>query len=246
MYLRKPWLPNGRERLAVGLAACGDDCIPLTAQHGGGGVDPVVVKNGQFSDGPFTDKGAALRPGRYVLEIWIFGATNDEPPDVLAIIGSRGENMLGPLVGACCFAFIGTQAELQKERDDAPERALHLGASIYYARYVEIGPPVPNSLSQSYQPQPQPLRTPNAVQDQSRSPVTTAFTECLLSQGRNGSYTSFDGGMSAIRLMGVACKAQWDAWQDECIAQGGTDGGPGGCTMQAGIMAQAALKMLGK
>jgi hypothetical protein len=87
---------------------------------------------------------------------------------------------------------------------------------------------------------------PLSVHAQSKSLITKAFTDCLLSQGQNGSYTSFDGGRSAIRLMGQACKAQWDAWQDQCIAKGGTDGGPGGCTMQAGLLAQTALKLLGK
>ena len=87
---------------------------------------------------------------------------------------------------------------------------------------------------------------PIATQAQTGRPITEAFIECLLSQGQNGSYTSFDGGKSAIKLMGEACKSQWDAWQDQCIAQGGTDGGPNGCTMQAGVLAQSALKLLGK
>jgi hypothetical protein len=78
------------------------------------------------------------------------------------------------------------------------------------------------------------------------SPATLAFQDCLLSQGRDGAYTSLDGGKSAIRLMGIACRSQWDTWQKECIANGGTDAGPNGCTVQAGILAQVALKLLGK
>jgi len=81
--------------------------------------------------------------------------------------------------------------------------------------------------------------------DRKHDPVTKAFAECLSSQAQSGSYSSFDGGTSAINLMG-ACKAQWDAWEDQCIADGGTDGGPGGCTMQAGLLAQAAIKLVGK
>jgi hypothetical protein len=29
-------------------------------------------------------------------------------------------------------------------------------------------------------------------------------------------YTSRDGGKSAIMLMGIACKSEWDAWFKEC------------------------------
>jgi hypothetical protein len=75
------------------------------------------------------------------------------------------------------------------------------------------------------------------------SSVTKAFNDCLLSQAQNGSYTSSDGGVSAIRLMGQ-CEAQWNAWQDQCIAAGGdTDGD---CTLKAAMLAQSALKMRGK
>ena len=81
---------------------------------------------------------------------------------------------------------------------------------------------------------------------QNQAAATKAFADCLLLQGRDGAYTSFDGGKSAIRLMGEACKAEWNAWEDQCIANGGADGGFNGCTAQALIQAQLALKMLGK
>ena len=74
-----------------------------------------------------------------------------------------------------------------------------------------------------------------SAQAQSGEVVKKAFVDCLISQAQSGSYTSYDGGMSAIKLMGQ-CRAQWDAWQDQCIADGGTDGGVGGCTMQAGML----------
>jgi hypothetical protein len=155
IWIAKPWQPNAKERLAVGLAVCGDDCLPLTATNYDTG-DDVLVKNGQFSDGPFTDKGAALRPGTYVLEIMISGASS-EPPDVLAIIGSRGEKMTGPLVGACCFGE-RDQAVIQKTMDEQRRDAPILGASVYYARYVKIGnqpaaSPAPSAASdEMYRP----------------------------------------------------------------------------------------------
>lgn len=78
-------------------------------------------------------------------------------------------------------------------------------------------------------------------------PANKAFLECLLLQGRTGSYSSFDGGRSAIRLMSLACKSQWEAWQKQCVADRGTDSGPNGCTVRAArLLAQTALKLLGK
>jgi hypothetical protein len=81
-----------------------------------------------------------------------------------------------------------------------------------------------------------------SVEAQSGGAITKAFTDCLLSRAQNGSYTSFDGGKSAMLLMGQ-CTAQWNAWQDKCMADGDTDGG---CTLKAAMLAQSALKLLGK
>ena len=141
IWLKKPWLPNGKERLAVGLSACGDDCFPVQTNSklpDGVGLG-VVVKNGHFSDGPFTDNGAALRPGEYVLEVSSYFAAT-QPADVRAIIGPLGENMTGPLVGGCCFGSNMSQAEIQKELDKLRSATPTVGASFYYARYVTIGP----------------------------------------------------------------------------------------------------------
>src|SRR5271165_2733397 len=83
---------------------------------------------------------------------------------------------------------------------------------------------------------------PMSVQAQSASPVTKAFTDCLLSQAQKGSYTSSDGGRSAMLLMGE-CDATWKSWHDQCMASGDTDGN---CTLKAAMLAQSALKLLGK
>lgn len=32
IILKKPWLPDGQQRLARGLPACGDDCFPADGQ----------------------------------------------------------------------------------------------------------------------------------------------------------------------------------------------------------------------
>jgi uncharacterized protein len=228
IWIRKPWLANAKERLAVGLAACGDNCLPLTARNSPSLGDEVVVKNGQFSDGPFTDKRGALSPGTYVLEITITGAAFNEPPDVLAIIGSRGENMTGPLVGGCCFASHMDQAEVQKEMDNIRKMAPEAGASIYYGRYVEIG-------YQTAAPQ-----APAAPA--SSGNVNKDFTDCLLAKAKDGQFSSFDGGKSAMRLLGE-CPDQWKAYVDACMRSGDTDGN---CTLRSGALAQVALKLLGK
>jgi len=68
VMVKKPWLPNGQERLAAGLAACGDNCLPPGAAPGQFG-DRVAVKDGAFRAGPFTYSGAPLPPGSYPIEI---------------------------------------------------------------------------------------------------------------------------------------------------------------------------------
>jgi hypothetical protein len=64
----------------------------------------------------------------------------------------------------------------------------------------------------------------------------------LLSKAMTGSYTSADGGLSAMHLM-VDCDAKWKPWHDQCLADGESDGD---CTVAAGILAPAALKLEGK
>jgi hypothetical protein len=135
MWLTKPWLSNARERIAVGLSACGDSCFPLTVS--GSTFDEVKVKNGQFTWGPVLDNGGALKSGTYTLEVNSRGG-RDQPPEVRAIIGQRGENMAGPLIGGCCFAY-HDRAEVQKGMEAARKITRVFGAFIYYARTVEVG-----------------------------------------------------------------------------------------------------------
>jgi hypothetical protein len=74
------------------------------------------------------------------------------------------------------------------------------------------------------------------------SPLTKAFANCMVSKAKTGSYTSSDSGKSAMRLM-VDCDAQWTPWQNQCMADGETDGD---CAIQAAALAQSALMMMGK
>jgi hypothetical protein len=145
--LIKPWLPDGKERLAAGFTACGDDdCSPLQTRSklpDGVGLG-VVVKSGHFIDGPFTNNGMPLRPGEYVLEVSVYPAAL-QSAQVRAIVGQLGEEMTGSLVGACCFGSERERtqthrdrAQVQKVLSDLRNSAPTMGASAYYARYVTI------------------------------------------------------------------------------------------------------------
>jgi hypothetical protein len=72
--------------------------------------------------------------------------------------------------------------------------------------------------------------------------VQRQFTTCLISQAQIGSYSSSDGGMSALRLMSQ-CQDQWQAYIDACTKVG-TDGSV--CSGTAAVMAQMSLKENGK
>jgi hypothetical protein len=145
--LNKPLLPDGEERLAAGLAACEDDCLPRAAD-GKRLSDDVVVKNGRFSDGPFTDKGAALSAGTYILDVYqLIGLGNiGIPANVLTIIGENGENLTGPLVNACCVGVhfgMGKKREEKAREQDRRSRdeAARDGSPytfILYQRYVKV------------------------------------------------------------------------------------------------------------
>jgi hypothetical protein len=63
IVLKKPWLADGRERIARGVSACGEDCLPLEARS--------TVEQGRFAAGPFSFNGKPVPPGRYPIEIWL-------------------------------------------------------------------------------------------------------------------------------------------------------------------------------
>lgn len=66
--LKKPWLPDGAERIAHGLAACGEDCIPAQGPDGLMGIK-VTVERGRFTAGPFSFRGGPAAPAIYPVEI---------------------------------------------------------------------------------------------------------------------------------------------------------------------------------
>jgi len=75
--IKKPWLPDAQRRLAAGLAACEDNCVPARSEREAAG-DPsyTVVKNGRFTEGPFSfpidaNRLRPFRPGTYPVEIFV-------------------------------------------------------------------------------------------------------------------------------------------------------------------------------
>ena len=58
--------------------------------------DKTKVKDGAFRVGPFSQKGVALNPGTYMLEVTMPLASL-QPPSTWPIIGNDGANLQGPL-----------------------------------------------------------------------------------------------------------------------------------------------------
>jgi hypothetical protein len=77
-----------------------------------------------------------------------------------------------------------------------------------------------------------------------RDPVEKAYIECLTEHVNRPNYTSFDGGRSAILLMARDCKIEWHAQLVAC--QKNDHLTEGQCNLNAGILAQSALKLSGK
>ena len=57
----------------------------------------AVVSNRRFTVGPFTQKGAALPPGDYQIEV-VFGIARTQPRSVRDVVGESNEKITGSLV----------------------------------------------------------------------------------------------------------------------------------------------------
>jgi len=99
-------------------------------------------------------------------------------------------------------------------------------------------------------------RFTSAQPSSSSSPQATNFSrlgqvfrDCLVAEGRSGSYSTaapaFEGAKSVTGLLGH-CKAQWNDWQIECLANGGPSGDLGGCVGRAYRTAYEVLQTFGK
>jgi hypothetical protein len=68
----------------------------------------VVGSDGCFTSEPFSQGGEPINPGAYVIDV-LMPVTGVQPQSVRAIVGDRGQNIIGPLVKR--FAHLGKIAE---------------------------------------------------------------------------------------------------------------------------------------
>ncbi len=88
VILKKPWLPDGAERVARGIPACGEDCFPASGPDGKSGVT-VVVQNGAFEAGPLSFGGKPIAPNVYQLDIYPIFDVNSMTPEEIRTADSR-------------------------------------------------------------------------------------------------------------------------------------------------------------
>jgi hypothetical protein len=62
VVLKKPWLPDGQQRIARGVPACEENCVPAE--------DNVAVRRGVFETKPFSFNQKPIRAGTYEVEVW--------------------------------------------------------------------------------------------------------------------------------------------------------------------------------
>lgn len=79
------------------------------------------------------------------------------------------------------------------------------------------------------------------VAAQASNSVDHAFSACVFNEAKAGNYSSFDGGISAAKILD-RCDASYNKWIDSCRLQSSTKD----CVSKAAVSAQVALKMNGK
>jgi hypothetical protein len=123
VIIKNPWLPDANARLARGLAACGDDCLPAidsTGMMGG----KAIVKDGHFSVGPFSFAGKPIPPNTYPVEISLSVDVKTAPVERLKDLGK-------PL-------FSG-QLQIGTERTASMAQNSENRGLFYEARYQLVG-----------------------------------------------------------------------------------------------------------
>jgi hypothetical protein len=93
VMVKKPWLPDGAQRLARGEPACERDCVAAMGPNGLIG-QIVTVKNGHFAAGPFSFRGAPFVSGNYPVEISFSPDITTASPDELRLMGIVIHNSL--------------------------------------------------------------------------------------------------------------------------------------------------------
>lgn len=90
------------------------------------------------------------------------------------------------------------------------------------------------------------LRLRHQAQDENSTakanPVDKNFSQCLYLAAQRPSYSSLDGGISAVKMLTNDCPSAYGAWEQSCEASSTLRD----CTTKAAVIAQMALKMHGK
>lgn len=87
------------------------------------------------------------------------------------------------------------------------------------------------------------LSRTDAGSNQTMSPnEDKALSNCLTDQAQRGTYSSLDGGRSAVSMLKV-CHTPVQGWLNSCIARGESQDS---CTQKVLILGQVALKLVGK
>ena len=134
--VKKPWLPDGAQRVARGLPACGEDCIPAEAgaDHLMGAT--VTVRNRSFTAGPFSFKGEPFKPGTYPIEI---STSADPKTATLEQIRAMGTLLYASTIQVMPAGNL-SQAPLQDTPSHDPTVAhRESAATFYHSRYMLAG-----------------------------------------------------------------------------------------------------------
>ncbi len=114
VMIKKPWMPDGQQRIARGIPACDGDCFPADGPgHLMGQI--VTVRQGRFSAGPFSFNDAPFRSGSYPIEISLSPdpatSTVEQLKQQLGTILYSSNIQIGPLVGSSQKPTISSSCE---------------------------------------------------------------------------------------------------------------------------------------
>jgi hypothetical protein len=214
-----------------------------------GQTEGAVQTNQVVQFGPFSNAEDRLSSGIYLVTVTTVMA-DVQPEEVQPFFGMHGERLRGPQVSI----LPGTSERLASQKFQFqinPDGSIsNLPSNAHTLGLASDAPPPELSQQQmidAARTAPLPnldTSPPEVAQEmtQDPGPQTKAFTDCLISKAQNSQYSSFDGGKSAMQLLGD-CPDQWKEYVDACMRSGDTDGN---CTVKSAVIAQAALKLFNK
>jgi len=161
----------------------------------------------------------------------------------------QGHVLTGLLLTASAIIALPLTVDLLEERFNiAIPRWLRVaGVIVLFLAAGETLPPTKDTTptiapSTETATQPSAPAPPVVAPANVESGALKAFSECLQSNAKDGQYSSFDGGKSALLLL-AACYDPWKAYVDACVKSGSTGEK---CDLASTAIAQVTLKWLGK